>query len=225
MKEDDRFVNFPSVDVQVPTGEEGKVLPLESKTCVFDKGDFEIVLRQDYYAANLIRQILNNNATVEGATHQEASLVCLLWKEGPGVVSFDLVVFTDLAVMHMIQTSPSERAVAARELIEKALLQLKSDGRIVYKPQKKNTVPHQKLSFHPMCNYKCIKTAVRLTFDVTEEDLDIGHVKNDRNLWHIMELNRLKRRIEELESELQISKKTCLPPPPQDAEPADEPAQ
>lgn len=188
-----RFIHFPPVDIQVRHPNHECVF-FESKMCIFDKESFEIIMRQDFFAGNLLRRILIKNNRLEDAESETPVMLCLLWKPSPNI-SFDLVVFTDLALMNMIMDSTSSRAEAARQLIHQAYdEQYIKTGRVEYKLTKGATVPHQKISFHPMKTHNKAFEKCKLNFDMNMDYVDdFPVVKPERSFWHLVELEKLSQ--------------------------------
>lgn len=205
LEEDSSFLNFPAVDIQLMDKDKTTTQIFESKLCHYDNKQFEIILRQDFFSANLLRNIITRNPSIkklDNATVETPIVLCLLWQIHDNSVHFDMLAFTDLAILQMIWNSDSPRSEASRELIRKAFDGYTAKKCIEYKVKRTDTVPHQKISFHPLRTYECIKNC-KLSFTVTDKELDIGEVKPDKNLWHIMEINRKKRKIEELQEKIQ----------------------
>jgi hypothetical protein len=192
------FVNAPPHDVAVT--DNGRTDYFESKVCLFKGDKTELILRQDCYSFNCLQNILTHNPSaryndlrmlLEDQTLVETPyMFMLLWKKERGIIVFDQIVFTDVAILQMIDKADTARTRASTVLINKALAEFAATGKMTYKQKKADTVPHQKLSLFPLRDVEILKTRI-FTFQVKSTDLVLQHIQPELSLFHEIEKSKL----------------------------------
>ena len=109
----------------------------------------------------------------------------LLWSSYNGKILFDHLFFTDLQILQLIYDANTKRSHAAIKLIDNALSLHFISGQLIYKLNKNDTVPHQKVSLFPL---KTLNFSP--SFQITDKNLITTYKpKNDANLWQELTLN------------------------------------
>lgn len=205
----DHFIQCPPQDVKITHKESGVSHYYESKVVMYKGNQTEIILRQDCYSFNCLRCVLENNKKSYSSLDELLSdpelieapyLWMLLWKDTEDI-EMDLVVLSDITLLGMIHSSKSARSTESVELINKALNQHYTTGKMIYKENKNSTVPHQKVSLTPLRDFMFTR-AIHISFETKAKDLVLDSVIPDKNLWQEIEKAKLHARIRELEEEL-----------------------
>jgi hypothetical protein len=205
------FVNAPSNDIMVSrerigltVGEDENVTMsmytqnrfLEVKVVLYKGKDTEIIIRQDFYASNLLVSIFKNNPNFKIEDLSETSLVetpimlVLKWNDD---LNLDMVCFSDVDILKRIHTGKTKRCKEGMKLIIEKLTEYNTFRKITYKKEKSSVVPHRKISLFPFRGADKITT--EHTFKVKSTDLVLQSVKPDKNLWSGIEIERLKAMI------------------------------
>ena len=217
------FVHPPPNDVCMTR--DGTCSYYESKAVTYKgKEKTELILRQDCYSFNVLQHILMQNpgkryddvtALLADTTLVEHPYMLMLMWRSEGIVSMDLVAFTDVAVLRMIVSAETERSSASIALINRALKEYATTGTMTYKETKKSTVPHQKVSLFPLRNVQELRSR-EFTFPVRSTEIVLGDVRPDISLWQEIAKSRLieenQRLIEEnqrKDQEIQRLKQKC----------------
>lgn len=185
----------------------------ESKIVMWKKHRTELILRQDCYAFNALQhQLLHNvnhafpNARSLLSTDnliEQPYLWVLLWKKRTdGSIMLDMIVFTDVAVLRMIENANTERSRQAIRLIDRSLWEYVSTGVMTYKHNKSSTVPHQKVSLFPFRDLHMLRSH-NFEFRVRSTDVILRHVRTDTHFWQEVEKTVLHEKIRCLTQELE----------------------
>jgi hypothetical protein len=211
------FINPPPNDVCVTI--QGTKLFYESKIAKFTETDvkrFELILRQDCYSFNCIQSILLANPEkkyssleelVQDTTlHETPYLILLLCRSGKGKIEFEPIIFTDVSLLHMVwktNTGRSNRPKEGIKLINTALLEHKTTGKMTYKETKSTTVAHQRVSLNP---FKALPSVAShpFSFPIKSTDIILKEVTPDWDLWHEVEKIRLKEEVDRLRALLAL---------------------
>lgn len=201
------FVHSPPHDIQI-TEPDKETKHFESKVVLYKGNKTELILRQDCYAFNCLQTILTKNKGYKDLDEllQDPQIVetpylwMLMWKE-EDILSFDLIVFTDVSVLRMIQDAKTSRSKEAILLINHSLHEYNTTGKMTYKKEKSSTVPHQKVSLFPLRDIPCIKS-FEFTYSVNASELVLSTIKPDKNIWQEIEKSLLQEKIRRLETEL-----------------------
>lgn len=202
------FVNAPSNDIMVSrerislTVDEDENVTmsvctqdrfLEVKVVLYKGKDTEIIIRQDFYALNLLASIFKNNPNFKIEDLSETSLIetpimlVLMWNED---MHMDMVCFSDVALLKRIHMGKTSRCKEGVKLVIEKLTEYNTSGKITYKKEKSSVVAHRKISLFPFRGVDKITT--EHTFKVKSMDLVLQPVKTDKNLWVGIEIERLK---------------------------------
>lgn len=204
------FVNAPPNDVMVSrerislTVDENVTMSiytqnrfLEVKVVLYKGKDTELIIRQDFYALNLLASILKNNPNFKIEDLSESSLIetpfmlVLMWKEDD--IRLDMVCFSDVALLKRIHMGKTSRCKEGMKLIVEKLTEYNTFGKITYKKEKSSVVAHRKISLFPFRGVDKITT--EHTFKVKSTDLVLQPVNTEKNLWAGIEIERLKAKI------------------------------
>jgi len=167
---------------------------LEVKVVLYKGKDTEIIIRQDFYALNLLASILKNNPNFKIEDLSESSLIetpfmlVLMWKEED--IRLDMVCFSDVALLKRIYMGKTSRCKEGMKLVSKNLTEYNTSGKITYKSEKSSVVAHLKISLFPFRGTDKIET--EHMFRVKSADLVLQPVNIEKNLWVGIELERLK---------------------------------
>ena len=167
---------------------------LEVKVVLYKGKDTEIIIRQDFYALNLLASILKNNPNFKIEDLSESSLIetpfmlVLMWKEED--IRLDMVCFSDVALLKRIYMGKTSRCKEGMKLVSKNLTEYNTSGKITYKSEKSSVVAHLKISLFPFRGTDKIET--EHMFRVKSTDLVLQPVNIEKNLWVGIELERLK---------------------------------
>jgi hypothetical protein len=210
------FINPPPHDVCATLLDSSD--EYECKVVLYKEVKTELILRQDCFAFNCIQSILINNQLKSyndtNSLLSDSSIVerpymwMLMWKKNDGIIYFDCVVFTDVAVIRMIKDADTPRAKEALKLIDKSLSEFASTGKMTYRKDKSTTVAHQKVSLFPLRDIDTLKT-YKFEFRVKSTDIILKDVRSDTSLWQEIEKSRLIDKIRSHENEIQRLKKLC----------------
>lgn len=203
------FVNSPPHDVHICVSDSEHHY-YESKVVLYKGAKTELILRQDCYAFNCLQHLFMRNAgrsyasladvLADETIEETPYLWLLIWNDSEDIVTFDCVVFTDIAVLQMIQDAQTSRSKEAIALIDQALTEHATHGTITYKKDKSSTVPHQKVSLFPLRDLAELK---QRTFDVRATQLVLQTIRPDKNIWQDIEKSKLQERIRALEAQLE----------------------
>lgn len=204
------FVNAPPNDVMVSrerislTVDENVTMSiytqnrfLEVKVVLYKGKDTELIIRQDFYALNLLASILKNNPNFKIEDLSESSLIetpfmlVLMWKEDD--IRLDMVCFSDVALLKRIHMGKTSRCKEGMKLIVEKLTEYNTFGKITYKKEKSSVVAHRKISLFPFRGVDKITT--EHIFKVKSTDLVLQPVNTEKNLWAGIEIERLKAKI------------------------------
>lgn len=206
------FVNAPSNDVMVSrerislTVDEDENVTmsvytqdrfLEVKVVLYKGKDTEIIIRQDFYALNLLASIFKNNPNFKIENLSETSLIetpimlVLMWNDDD--MHMDMVCFSDVALLKRIHMGKTSRCKEGMKLVIEKLTEYNTSGKITYKKEKSSVVAHRKISLFPFRGVDKITT--EHTFKVKSTDLVLQPVNPDKNLWAGIEIERLKAKI------------------------------
>jgi len=167
---------------------------LEVKVVLYKGRDTEIIIRQDFYALNLLASILKNNPNFKIEDLSESSLIetpfmlVLMWKEED--IRLDMVCFSDVALLKRIYMGKTSRCKEGMKLVSKNLTEYNTSGKITYKSEKSSVVAHLKISLFPFRGTDKIET--EHMFRVKSTDLVLQPVNIEKNLWVGIEIERLK---------------------------------
>jgi len=167
---------------------------LEVKVVLYKGKDTEIIIRQDFYALNLLASILKNNPNFKIEDLSESSLIetpfmlVLMWKEED--IRLDMVCFSDVALLKRIYMGKTSRCKEGMKLVSKNLTEYNTSGKITYKSEKSSVVAHLKISLFPFRGTDKIET--EHMFRVKSTDLVLQPVNIEKNLWVGIEIERLK---------------------------------
>ena len=167
---------------------------VEVKVALYKGKDTEIIIRQDFYALNLLASILKNNPNFKIEDLSESSLIetpfmlVLMWKEED--IRLDMVCFSDVALLKRIYTGKTSRCKEGMKLVSKNLTEYNTTRKITYKSEKSSVVAHLKISLFPFRGVDKITT--EHTFKVKSTDLVLQPVNTEKNLWVGIEIERLK---------------------------------
>jgi hypothetical protein len=167
---------------------------VEVKVVLYKGKDTEIIIRQDFYALNLLASILKNNPNFKIEDLSESSLIetpfmlVLMWKEED--IHLDMVCFSDVALLKRIHMGKTSRCKEGMKLVSKNLTEYNTSGKITYKCEKSSVVAHLKISFFPFRGVD--KITSEHTFKVKSMDLVLQPVNTEKNLWVGIEIERLK---------------------------------
>ena len=167
---------------------------LEVKVVLYKGRDTEIIIRQDFYALNLLASILKNNPNFKIEDLSESPLIetpfmlVLMWKEED--IRLDMVCFSDVALLKRIYMGKTSRCKEGMKLVSKNLTEYNTSGKITYKSEKSSVVAHLKISLFPFRGTDKIET--EHMFRVKSTDLVLQPVNIEKNLWVGIELERLK---------------------------------
>jgi len=156
--------------------------------------DTEIIIRQDFYALNLLASILKNNPNFKIEDLSESPLIetpfmlVLMWKEED--IRLDMVCFSDVALLKRIYMGKTSRCKEGMKLVSKNLTEYNTSGKITYKSEKSSVVAHLKISLFPFRGTDKIET--EHMFRVKSTDLVLQPVNIEKNLWVGIEIERLK---------------------------------
>ena len=170
---------------------------LEVKVVLYKGKDTELIIRQDFYALNLLASILKNNPNFKIEDLSESSLIetpfmlVLMWKEDD--IRLDMVCFSDVALLKRIHMGKTSRCKEGMKLIVEKLTEYNTFGKITYKKEKSSVVAHRKISLFPFRGVDKITT--EHTFKVKSTDLVLQPVNTEKNLWAGIEIERLKAKI------------------------------
>ena len=170
---------------------------VEVKVALYKGKDTEIIIRQDFYALNLLASILKNNPNFKIEDLSESSLIetpfmlVLMWKEED--IRLDMVCFSDVALLKRIYTGKTSRCKEGMKLVSKNLTEYNTTRKITYKSEKSSVVAHLKISLFPFRGVDKITT--EHTFKVKSTDLVLQPVNTEKNLWVGIEIERLKAKI------------------------------
>ena len=202
------FVNAPPNDIMVSrerisltTNEDGGVSLsvckrdrfMEVKVVYYKGEKTEIIIRQDFYALNLLASILKNNPNFKIEDLSGSSLVetpimlVLMWNDD---THLDMVCFSDVAMLKRIHMGYTSRCEEGMKLVIDNLTEYNTSGKITYKKEKSSVVAHRKISLFPFRGSD--KIATEHTFKVKSTDLVLQPVKTEKNLWVGIEIERLK---------------------------------
>jgi len=167
---------------------------LEVKVVLYKGKDTEIIIRQDFYALNLLASILKNNPNFKIEDLSESPLIetpfmlVLMWKEED--IRLDMVCFSDVALLKRIYMGKTSRCKEGMKLVSKNLTEYNTSGKITYKSEKSSVVAHLKISLFPFRGTDKIET--EHMFRVKSTDLVLQPVNIEKNLWVGIEIERLK---------------------------------
>jgi len=167
---------------------------LEVKVVLYKGRDTEIIIRQDFYALNLLASILKNNPNFKIEDLSESPLIetpfmlVLMWKEED--IRLDMVCFSDVALLKRIYMGKTSRCKEGMKLVSKNLTEYNTSGKITYKSEKSSVVAHLKISLFPFRGTDKIET--EHMFRVKSTDLVLQPVNIEKNLWVGIEIERLK---------------------------------
>ena len=202
------FINAPPNDIMVSrerinltANEDGGVSLsvhkrdrfMEVKVVYYQGEKTEIIIRQDFYALNLLASILNNNPGFKIEDLSESSLVetpfmlVLMWNDD---THLDMVCFSDVALLKLIHMGKTKRCEEGMKLIVDKMTEYNTSGKITYKSDKSGVVAHRKISLFPFRGVN--KIATEHTFKVKSTDLVLQPVKTEKNLWVGIEMMRLR---------------------------------
>ena len=184
------FIHSPPHDVYIEDS-----MFLESKISLYKQNKSELILRQDCYSFNILQNIIIHNPNKKWETlesllsdttvEESFYLNMLLWSSYNGKILFDHLFFTDLQILQLIYDANTKRSHAAIKLIDNALSLHFISGQLIYKLNKNDTVPHQKVSLFPL---KTLNFSP--SFQITDKNLITTYKpKNDANLWQELTLN------------------------------------
>ena len=199
------FINAPPHDVHVEIPNDTRTY--ESKVVMYKGNKTELILRQDCYAFNCLQQILVNNKPyqsldallTDSSIQEKPYLFMLIWKQSE-ILTFDMVVFSDVSVLRMIKQAETSRSGEAIKLIDTALHEYFHHGKMTYKKEKSDTVPHQKVSLFPLRD--TILNNFVLQYSIKASDLVLCTITPDKNLWQEIEKSMLNEQIHQLEAQL-----------------------
>jgi len=135
---------------------------LEVKVVLYKGRDTEIIIRQDFYALNLLASILKNNPNFKIEDLSESPLIetpfmlVLMWKEED--IRLDMVCFSDVALLKRIYMGKTSRCKEGMKLVSKNLTEYNTSGKITYKSEKSSVVAHLKISLFPFRGTDKIET-------------------------------------------------------------------
>lgn len=170
---------------------------LEVKVVLYKGKDTELIIRQDFYALNLLASILKNNPNFKIEDLSESSLIetpfmlVLMWKEED--IRLDMVCFSDVALLKRIHMGKTSRCKEGMKLIVEKITEYNTLGKITYKKEKSSVVAHRKISLFPFRGADKIET--EHIFRVKSTDLVLQPVNTEKNLWAGIEIERLKDKI------------------------------
>ena len=207
------FINSPPHDVHVETPTHSSTY--ESKVVMYKGNKTELILRQDCYAFNCLQQILLNNKPykslddllTDSSIKEKPYLFMLMWKQSE-ILTFDMVVFSDVSVLRMIKKAETSRSGEAIKLIDNALQEYFHQGKITYKKEKSDTVPHQKVSLFPLRD--TILNNYLFSYTIKASDLVLRTITPDKNLWQEIEKSILNEQIHQLEAQIKECKRQRL---------------
>jgi len=152
---------------------------------VYYKGEkTEIIIRQDFYALNLLSSILKNNPKFKIEDLSGSSLVetpimlVLMWNDD---THLDMVCFSDVAMLKRIHMGDTSRCEEGMKLVIDNLTEYNTSGKITYKKEKSSVVAHRKISLFPFRGSD--KIAIQHKFKIKSTDLVLQPVKTEKNLW------------------------------------------
>lgn len=157
---------------------------MEVKVVYYQGEKTEIIIRQDFYALNLLTSILNNNPGFKIEDLSESSLIetpimlVLMWNDE---TRLDMVCFSDVALLKLIHAGKTKRCEEGMKLVVEKLTEYNTKGTITYKTDKSSVVPHRKISLFPFRGVNRIKT--EHTFKIKSKDLVLQPVNTEKNLW------------------------------------------
>ena len=161
---------------------------------VYSQGEkTEIIIRQDFYALNLLASILKNNPNFKIEDLLETSLIetpfmlVLMWNND---TRLDMICFSDVALLKRVYMGKTKRCEEGMKLVIKNLTEYNISGKITYKSEKSSVVAHRKISLFPFRGTDKIET--EHMFKVKSGDLVLQPVNTEKNLWVGIEIERLK---------------------------------
>ena len=207
-----QFVHSPPHDVQTTHQHTRQTEHYESKVILYKERKTELILRQDCYAFNCLQSVFIHNPSKEFAdlntllsdptVNESPYLWMLMWKETPEkTIAMDMVIFSDLSVLRMVEAAATSRSKEACTLINHALSEHYRTGVMTYKAEKSSTVPHQKVSLFPFRDIEFTRS-VSLEYQVKASDLVLNSVTPDKNLWQEIEKSKLQDQVYTLEEEI-----------------------
>ena len=183
------FIHSPPHDILLENS-----LFLESKISLYKQSKTELILRQDCFSFNILQSIFLHNPNkrwenletlLKDSTIQESLyLNMLIWTSCDHDILFDILCFTDLKLLQMIVDAKTRRSKASIVLINNALNLHFISGQLIYKLNKSDTVPHQKVSLFPL-KYLNFKPSFPL---LHKHLITTYKPKNDANLWQELTL-------------------------------------